>query len=74
MAQDLYHRTLKSKAVETLGLHTECKLNQKELVFGVEKIRRKGIFITWFNLVHDEIPKLRKADDFYVRSKLNAIR
>ena len=57
MACDLRRRTLLTKAIETLGLHKECKLNQKQLTYGVEKVKRKGIFISWFNLVHDEIPK-----------------
>jgi hypothetical protein len=53
MAYNLRRRTLLEKAVETLGLHTECKLHQKQLTYGVDKVKRKGIFISWFNLVHD---------------------
>ena len=40
----------------------------------VHKVQRKGIFISWFNLVHDELPKVRQADDFYLRVKFMAIR
>ena len=49
------------KAMETLSLHKLCKQNQRDLVRSVERVRRKGIFISWFNLVHDDIPNLRKA-------------
>ena len=51
-----------------------CKKNQKSLIREVEKISRKVLFISWFNRVHDELPKERKADDFYIRHKFQAIR
>jgi hypothetical protein len=51
-----------------------CKANQSALVRDVEKIRRKVIFISWFNHVHDDLPAQRKADDFNIRKKFNAIR
>ena len=62
------------KSFETLVLHKVCKRNQKALIADVQKVRRKVRFISWFNCVHDELPKQRQADDFYVRHKFNAMR
>ena len=51
-----------------------CKKNQKSLIADVEKVRRKVLFISWFNRVHGELPNERKADDFYIRHKFLAFR
>ena len=40
----------------------------------MHRVQRKSIFISWFNTVHNEIPKTSKADDFYLRVKFSAIR
>ena len=37
-------------------------------------MQRKGIFISWFNLVHDDLPKTRQATDFYLRTKFMAMK
>lgn len=41
---------------------------------GVESIRRKVIFVSWFNHVHDDVPAMKKASDFYLRKKFDAIK
>jgi len=51
-----------------------CKGNQKSLIADVQKILRKNIFISWFNLVHQELPALHKAAQFHLRSKFQALR
>jgi hypothetical protein len=72
---DIFVRsTLLSKAMNTLSVHKMCKQNQMTLVKDVEKIRRKVIFVSWFNHVHNDLPTTRKAADFYLRSKFNALR
>ena len=58
--------------MQTLTFHKLCKDNQKEMIGEVEKIRRKVLFVFWFNLVHDELPALRKAKHFYMRNRLIA--
>ena len=67
-------KNLLAKAIQTLIMHKICKDNQKELTRGVEKIRRKILFVSWFNHVHDDVPAMKKADDFYLRHKFTVIR
>lgn len=32
------------------------------------------LFINWYNIVHDELPAQRKADEFYMMKKFTAMR
>lgn len=54
--------------METLLLNRDCKANQRDLTRQVHSIRRKALFVTWFNLVHDELPKVKKALRHHKRS------
>ena len=55
-ANEFLCHSLLNKALHTLKVHKMCKENQKSLIRDVEKVRRKVLFITWFNHVHDELP------------------
>ena len=72
-ADEFRSQTLSLKAFETLSINKVCKKNQKSLISEVQKMRRKIRFISWFNEVHDVMPSQRKADDFYMRTKLLAM-
>ena len=58
-ADEFQANQLLFKSFETLVLHKVCKRNQKALIADVQKVRRKVRFISWFNCVHDELPKQR---------------
>ena len=73
-ADEFRANQLFSKSFETLVLHKVCKKNQKALIHDVEKVRRRVRFINWFNLVHDDLPNERKADEFFLRFRFNSIR
>ena len=62
------------KTFNMLLLQRECKHNQYGMIRQVHSIRRKIIFSSWFNHVHDYLPKMAQAEEFHMRTIFNAFR
>ena len=56
-AQDFLQTSLLKKALAALTEHRNFKREQKDMISQVRKMRRRQMFINWFNHVHDFLPK-----------------